>query len=159
MIKSIKLDLNSPDICHVVCSLLEKLCFLMVDWARQSSFFKDIKVGWIAIAVPFEGLPVRTIALIFIHFKIDDQIKLLKSSWVEILLLDWTWKQCKSNLGHDVLLCVSISRRLSRFPSVFGNITSCGSSFRDFRPTLKLINLIVFNKRVFLLLQAISNRL
>ena len=29
----------------VVCSLLDKLCFLMVDWARQSLYFKDIQVN------------------------------------------------------------------------------------------------------------------
>jgi len=32
----------------------------------------------------------------FVFLKIDDQIKLLKNSWVDILLLDLTWKQCHS---------------------------------------------------------------
>jgi hypothetical protein len=44
-IRSIKVDLNASDVCQVSCGLLEKWCFLMVDWARQSLYFKDIKVG------------------------------------------------------------------------------------------------------------------
>ena len=43
-IRSIKVDLNASDVCQVSCDLLEKWCFLMVDWARQSLYFKDIKV-------------------------------------------------------------------------------------------------------------------
>lgn len=69
-IRSIKIDFNSPNVCQMTCSLMEKWCFLMVDWARQSIFFKEIKI--------------------------DDQIKLLKNSWVDILLLDLMWKQCKT---------------------------------------------------------------
>ncbi|CAF3188848.1 unnamed protein product [Rotaria socialis] len=53
----------------VVCSLLDKLCFLMVDWARQSLYFKDIQI--------------------------DNQIKLLKAAWIEILIIDLIWKQCQ----------------------------------------------------------------
>lgn len=43
-IRSIRIDVQAPDVCHVACGLLEKWCFLMVDWARQSLYFKDIKV-------------------------------------------------------------------------------------------------------------------
>ncbi len=43
-IRSMKMDLNSFDVSQVICGLLEKLCFSMVDWARQSLYFKDIKV-------------------------------------------------------------------------------------------------------------------
>ena len=43
-IRSIKLDFNSKDICQISFGLLEKWCFLMVDWARQSLYFRDIKV-------------------------------------------------------------------------------------------------------------------
>ena len=80
-IRSIKIDLNSSDVCRVVCGLLEKWCFLMVDWARQSLYFKDIKI--------------------------DDQIKLLKNSWVDILLLDLMWKQCRSDCPSDTIVCVN----------------------------------------------------
>lgn len=81
-IRSIRIDLSAPDVCHVTCGLLEKWCFLMVDWARQSLYFKDIKI--------------------------DDQIKLLKNSWIDILLLDLMWKQCRSNeLSSDTIVCVN----------------------------------------------------
>lgn len=43
-IRSIKIDFNSKDIAQISCAILEKWCFVMVDWARQSIFFKDIKV-------------------------------------------------------------------------------------------------------------------
>lgn len=81
-IRSIKVDLNASDVCQISCSLLEKWCFLMVDWARQSLYFKDIKI--------------------------DDQIKLLKNSWVDILLLDFMWKQCRSpDIPSDSIICVN----------------------------------------------------
>lgn len=44
-INSIKIDINASDVCQVICGLLEKWCFLMVDWARQSLYFKEIKVN------------------------------------------------------------------------------------------------------------------
>ena len=50
-IRSIKIDLNANDVCQVVCGLLEKWCFLMVDWARQSLYFKEIKVIFISIFI------------------------------------------------------------------------------------------------------------
>jgi len=53
----------------------------MVDWARQSLYFKEIKI--------------------------DDQIKLLKNSWVDILLLDLMWKQCRSENSNESIICVN----------------------------------------------------
>jgi hypothetical protein len=44
-INSIKIDITASDVCQVICGLLEKWCFLMVDWARQSLYFKEIKVN------------------------------------------------------------------------------------------------------------------
>lgn len=69
-IQQIHIDLTRDDgDILVVCSLLDKLCFLMVDWARQSLYFKDIQI--------------------------DNQIKLLKAAWIEILIIDLIWKQCQ----------------------------------------------------------------
>jgi hypothetical protein len=100
-INSIKIDLNANDICQVVCGLLEKWCFLMVDWARQSLYFKEIKVKYFCFFNFFNFI----FKLIFI-FKIDDQIKLLKNSWVDILLLDLMWKQCRSENSNESVICV-----------------------------------------------------
>lgn len=80
-INAIKIDMNASDICETLCGLLEKWCFLMVDWARQSLYFKEIKI--------------------------DDQIKLLKNSWVDILLLDLMWKQIRSESSDSVIMCVN----------------------------------------------------
>ena len=44
LIHSTKIDVSSDDVCQTICGLLEKWCFLMVDWARQSLYFKEIKV-------------------------------------------------------------------------------------------------------------------
>jgi hypothetical protein len=52
-ISMIKIDMDSPDVCRTACGLLEKLCFLMVDWARQSLYFKEIKVCLISIQLFF----------------------------------------------------------------------------------------------------------
>lgn len=81
-IKSIQIDLNSMDVCQSSVGLLEKWCFLMVDWARQSLYFKEIKI--------------------------DDQIKLLKNSWIDILLLDLMWKQCRSECSstNSIILVI-----------------------------------------------------
>lgn len=69
-IQQIHIDLTRDDgDILIVCSLLDKLCFLMVDWARQSLYFKDIQI--------------------------DNQIKLLKAAWIEILIIDLIWKQCQ----------------------------------------------------------------
>nr|ASL70492.1 nuclear receptor [Brachionus rotundiformis] len=81
-IRSIKIDFNSKDIAQISCALLEKWCFLMVDWARQSMYFKDIKI--------------------------DDQIKLLKNSWIDILLLDLMWKQCKTEfINYESIIFIN----------------------------------------------------
>lgn len=70
----------------VVCSLLDKLCFLMVDWARQSLYFKDIQI--------------------------DNQIKLLKAAWIEILIIDLIWKQCQQPKETCVNCIVSANGQL-----------------------------------------------
>jgi hypothetical protein len=44
-IRQIKIDMDTNEACHVIFGMVEKLCFLMVDWARQSLYFKDIKVS------------------------------------------------------------------------------------------------------------------
>ncbi len=53
-IRSIKIDLNSTELSHIICGLLEKLCFLMVDWARQSLYFKDIKVRFFEFLIYYK---------------------------------------------------------------------------------------------------------
>lgn len=90
-INSIKLDMGGVDVCQVMCDLLEKWCFLMVDWARQSIYFKEIKI--------------------------DDQIKLLKNSWVDILILDLMWKQCRSEFSNESVI-IGVNNQPIRISSI-----------------------------------------
>jgi len=84
-IQQIHIDLTRDDgDILVVCSLLDKLCFLMVDWARQSLYFKDIQI--------------------------DNQIKLLKAAWIEILIIDLIWKQCQQPKESCANCIVSVCR-------------------------------------------------
>lgn len=120
-IRSIRIDLSAPDVCHVTCGLLEKWCFLMVDWARQSLYFKDIKVILDLFYIRYHyytllrhflsfiiGFYINLCLFLLTITKIDDQIKLLKNSWIDILLLDLMWKQCRSNeLSGDTIVCVN----------------------------------------------------
>ncbi|RNA23015.1 nuclear receptor subfamily 5 group A member 2-like [Brachionus plicatilis] len=81
-VRSFRVDFNSKDIAQISCALMEKWCFLMVDWARQSIYFKEIKI--------------------------DDQIKLLKNSWIDILLLDLMWKQCKTEfINYESIIFIN----------------------------------------------------
>jgi hypothetical protein len=86
-IQQIHVDLTREDgDILIVCSLLDKLCFLMVDWARQSLYFKDIQI--------------------------DNQIKLLKAAWIEILIIDLIWKQCQQPKETCVNCIVSANGQL-----------------------------------------------
>ncbi|CAF0787045.1 unnamed protein product [Didymodactylos carnosus] len=84
-IDRIHIDLSRDDMLNVCC-LLDKLCFLMVDWARQSLYFKDILI--------------------------DNQIKLLKAAWIEILIIDMIWKQCQQPKESCIGCVVSANGQL-----------------------------------------------
>ncbi|RUS91705.1 hypothetical protein EGW08_000531 [Elysia chlorotica] len=62
---------------RLLCRMVDQLLFLMVEWARNSSFFKDIKV--------------------------EDQMKLLHNSWSEILILDFIYRQIHNIWGKDII--------------------------------------------------------
>uniref|UniRef100_A0A2C9JH11 Uncharacterized protein n=1 Tax=Biomphalaria glabrata TaxID=6526 RepID=A0A2C9JH11_BIOGL len=68
---------NPEQFLPVLCRIVDQLLFLMVEWARNSSFFKEIKV--------------------------EDQMKLLHSSWSEILILDFMYRNVHSVWGKDIM--------------------------------------------------------
>ncbi|XP_059170743.1 nuclear receptor subfamily 5 group A member 2-like [Physella acuta] len=69
--------LSSPEqFLPVLCRMVDQLLFLMVEWARNSSFFKEIKV--------------------------EDQMKLLHNSWSEILILDFIYRQIHNIWGKEI---------------------------------------------------------
>ncbi|CAG0879163.1 unnamed protein product [Cyprideis torosa] len=66
------------DIFELTCKVLDQNLFTQVDWARNSVYFKELKV--------------------------DDQMKLLQNSWSEILILDHIHHRMHNNLPDEFQL-------------------------------------------------------
>jgi len=66
------------DLFELLCKVLDQNLFAQVDWARNSIFFKDLKV--------------------------DDQMKLLQHSWSDMLVLDHLHHRLHSHLPDDAPL-------------------------------------------------------
>jgi len=63
---------------ELMCKVLDQNLFSQVDWARNSVFFKDLKV--------------------------DDQMKLLQHSWSDMLVLDHMHQRMHNNLPDETTL-------------------------------------------------------
>ncbi|XP_054013089.1 nuclear hormone receptor FTZ-F1-like [Hylaeus anthracinus] len=66
------------DLFELMCKVLDQNLFSQVDWARNSVFFKDLKV--------------------------DDQMKLLQHSWSDMLVLDHLHQRLHNNLPDETTL-------------------------------------------------------
>nr|CAQ57670.1 nuclear receptor [Blattella germanica] len=66
------------DLFELMCKVLDQNLFSQVDWARNSVFFKDLKV--------------------------DDQMKLLQHSWSDMLVLDHMHQRMHNNLPDETTL-------------------------------------------------------
>ncbi|RZC34251.1 nuclear hormone receptor FTZ-F1, partial [Asbolus verrucosus] len=66
------------DLFELMCKVLDQNLFSQVDWARNSVFFKDLKV--------------------------DDQMKLLQHSWSDMLVLDHIHQRMHNNLPDEMTL-------------------------------------------------------
>lgn len=66
------------DLFELMCKVLDQNLFSQVDWARNSTFFKDLKV--------------------------DDQMKLLQHSWSDMLVLDHMHQRMHNNLPDETTL-------------------------------------------------------
>ncbi|XP_048524849.1 nuclear hormone receptor FTZ-F1 isoform X3 [Dendroctonus ponderosae] len=66
------------DLFELMCKVLDQNLFSQVDWARNSIFFKDLKV--------------------------DDQMKLLQHSWSDMLVLDHMHQRMHNNLPDESTL-------------------------------------------------------
>lgn len=66
------------DLFELMCKVLDQNLFSQVDWARNSVFFKDLKV--------------------------DDQMKLLQHSWSDMLVLDHIHQRMHNNLPDETTL-------------------------------------------------------
>jgi len=66
------------DLFELLCKVLDQNLFAQVDWARNSYYFKELKV--------------------------DDQMKLLQNSWSEMLILDHMHHRMHNNLPDETPL-------------------------------------------------------
>jgi len=66
------------DLFELMCKVLDQNLFAQVDWARNSYYFKELKV--------------------------DDQMKLLQDSWSEMLILDHIHHRMHNNLPDETQL-------------------------------------------------------
>ncbi|XP_055601500.1 nuclear hormone receptor FTZ-F1-like [Uranotaenia lowii] len=66
------------DLFELMCKVLDQNLFSQVDWARNTIFFKDLKV--------------------------DDQMKLLQNSWSDMLVLDHIHQRLHNGLPDDTTL-------------------------------------------------------
>jgi nuclear receptor subfamily 5 group A protein 3 len=66
------------DLSELMCKVLDQNLFSQVDWARNTIFFKDLKV--------------------------DDQMKLLQNSWSDMLVLDHIHQRLHNSLPDDTTL-------------------------------------------------------
>jgi len=66
------------DLFELMCKVIDQSLFAQVDWARNSIFFKDLKV--------------------------DDQMKLLQNSWSDLLVLDHMHQRMHNGLPDEMTL-------------------------------------------------------
>ena len=68
------------DLFKLMCKVLDQSLFAQVDWARNSYYFKDLKL------------------------QVDDQMFLLQDSWSEMLILDHMHHRMHNNLPDEAQL-------------------------------------------------------
>ncbi|XP_022248953.1 nuclear hormone receptor FTZ-F1-like [Limulus polyphemus] len=66
------------DLFELMCKVIDQSLFAQVDWARNTVFFRDLKV--------------------------DDQMKLLQNSWSDLLLLDHMYHRIHNCLQEETIL-------------------------------------------------------
>ncbi|XP_022243718.1 nuclear hormone receptor FTZ-F1-like [Limulus polyphemus] len=66
------------DLFELMCKVIDQSLFAQVDWARNTIFFRDLKV--------------------------DDQMKLLQNSWSDLLLLDHLYHRIHNFLQEETIL-------------------------------------------------------
>ncbi|GAB1607050.1 nuclear receptor subfamily 5 group A member 2-like, partial [Argonauta hians] len=69
---------HSDKLFMMICRLVDQCLFLMVEWARYSFFFKELKV--------------------------ENQMKLLQNSWSELLILDFLYRQLNTTSTSEFTL-------------------------------------------------------
>lgn len=100
------------DLFELLCKVLDQNLFAQVDWARNSCYFKELKL------------------------QVDDQMKLLQDSWSQMLILDHMHHRMHNNLPDETQLPNGqkfelLSLALLGVPSMAENFIDISNNFKQ----------------------------
>ncbi|XP_053209885.1 nuclear hormone receptor FTZ-F1-like isoform X2 [Panonychus citri] len=100
------------DLFELMCKVIDQSLFAQVDWARNSIFFKDLKV--------------------------DDQMKLLQHAWSDMLVLDHIHQRMHNELPDDTTLPNGqkfelLGLALLGVPSASDNLIQCQAKLQQLK--------------------------
>lgn len=100
------------DLFELLCKVLDQNLFAQVDWARNSFYFKELKV--------------------------DDQMKLLQDSWSEMLILDHIHHRMHNNLPDETQL--ANGQKFELLSLALLGVPSMAEKFLEVTANLKQLN-------------------
>jgi len=101
------------DLFELMCKVLDQNLFAQVDWARNSYYFKELKV--------------------------DDQMKLLQDSWSEMLILDHIYHRMHNNLPDETQL--PNGQKFELLSLALLGVPSMAEKFLEVTATMKQLSL------------------
>merc|ERR1719422_2092422 len=101
------------DLFELMCKVLDQNLFAQVDWARNSFYFKELKV--------------------------DDQMKLLQDSWSEMLILDHIHHRMHNNLPDETQL--PNGQKFELLSLALLGVPSMAEKFMEVSNTMKQLSL------------------
>merc|ERR1719350_2749911 len=101
------------DLFELMCKVLDQNLFAQVDWARNSYYFKELKV--------------------------DDQMKLLQESWSEMLILDHIHHRMHNNLPDETQL--PNGQKFELLSLALLGVPSMAEKFLEVTATMKQLSL------------------
>jgi len=102
------------DLFELMCKVLDQNLFAQVDWARNSYYFKELKL------------------------QVDDQMKLLQDSWSEMLILDHMHHRMHNNLPDETQL--PNGQKFELLSLALLGVPSMAETFLEITDNLKQLN-------------------
>lgn len=102
------------DLFELMCKVLDQNLFAQVDWARNSYYFKELKL------------------------QVDDQMKLLQDSWSEMLILDHMHHRMHNNLPDETQL--PNGQKFELLSLALLGVPSMAEKFLEISDNLKQLN-------------------
>lgn len=102
------------DLFELLCKVLDQNLFAQVDWARNSYYFKELKL------------------------QVDDQMKLLQDSWSEMLILDHMHHRMHNNLPDETQL--PNGQKFELLSLALLGVPSMAEKFLEISDNLKQLN-------------------